>query len=124
MPPSHHDSFQSPPFRYIGDGSCDGFEQPGKYKGGGLHPVPLGNILSEPSSCVSDCKMHPGYRVVVKLGYGEFATVWLAVDIQDEQTLFVAIKICEAFESSSPKSSPWTSEEAILKSLSSPRCRH
>lgn len=88
MPPSHRacESSQGHPFRYIGQGHADFHEQPVKYKRGGLHPVLLGDILKHVSGSnfESDSEQHPGYRVVMKLGYGAFATVWLARDVKYE----------------------------------------
>ena len=43
------------------------------YKGGGYHPVKLGDIFQTQSSST--------YRVLHKLGSGSFATVWLARDL-------------------------------------------
>jgi hypothetical protein len=40
-------------------------ESPKTYKPGGFHPVELGHIIN-------------GYRIIRKLGFGSYATVWLA----------------------------------------------
>ena len=42
------------------------------YKPGGYHPVHLGDIFSR-------------YRVMYKLGFGAFSTVWLARDLSEDQ---------------------------------------
>ena len=39
------------------------------YRPGGFHPIHIGDTLHEGR-----------YRVIRKLGYGSFSTVWLAVD--------------------------------------------
>ncbi|KAI1289092.1 serine/threonine-protein kinase SRPK3 [Xylaria venustula] len=55
------------------------------YRPGGFHPVILGDIL------------HGRYRIIRKLGYGSFATVWLAEDVArtgiSSQKKYVALKI-------------------------------
>lgn len=57
----------------------DGVERLEKYKPGGYHPVMIGDIL------------HGRYRIVDKLGYGGYSTIWLARDAHLEQ--YVAVKI-------------------------------
>ncbi|KFY62784.1 hypothetical protein V496_04373 [Pseudogymnoascus sp. VKM F-4515 (FW-2607)] len=69
-----------------------------KYKLGGYHPVMIGDIL------------HRRYRIVDKLGYGGYSTIWLARDAQLEQ--YVAVK-------SSTADLP-SRETRILRALSSP----
>ena len=55
------------------------------YKAGGYHPVRIGEVYKE------------RYRVVCKLGWGHFSTVWLAEDLDGTrttgQTCYVALKI-------------------------------
>ncbi|KAG6181167.1 hypothetical protein E4U27_002458 [Claviceps purpurea] len=55
-----------------------------RYKRFGLHPITLGDILPKPLTCVSDVKKEPRYRILLKLGYGTSATVWLARDLVEE----------------------------------------
>ena len=45
-------------------------ESPNEYQPGGYHPVHLGDIYCE------------RYRVINKLGFGSYSTVWLARDLQ------------------------------------------
>lgn len=40
------------------------------YRPGGFHPIHLGDMLKDGQ-----------YRIMRKLGYGSFSTVWLAVDM-------------------------------------------
>jgi len=47
-----------------------GLESPERYRSGWYHPVHLGDIY---------CKR---YRVINKLGFGTYSTVWLARDLQ------------------------------------------
>ena len=50
------------------------------YRAGGYHPIQIGH------------RLHERYRIVHKLGYGSFSTIWL---VQDEQlSKYVAVKIC------------------------------
>ncbi|WEW59486.1 hypothetical protein PRK78_004960 [Emydomyces testavorans] len=56
------------------------------YKPGGYHPVKLGDIFQR-----GNC---PAYRVLHKLGWGSFATVWLARDMLKRR--YVALKILTA----------------------------
>lgn len=54
-----------------------------KYKPGGFHPVHLGDKYDDDR-----------YRIVHKLGYGGFSTVWLARDENEKK--WVALKIVHA----------------------------
>ncbi|KAB8207160.1 kinase-like domain-containing protein [Aspergillus parasiticus] len=69
------------------------------YEPGGYHPVKIG-----------DC-FHNRYRVMYKLGYGTYSTIWLARD--DTSNTNVAVKVCRA--NSSPR------EIDILEQLSNPK---
>jgi len=53
-------------FYFAGPGS----ENPDWYQPGGYHPVHLGDVYRE------------RYRVINKLGFGTYSTVWLARDLQ------------------------------------------
>ena len=53
------------------------------YKIGGLHPIHIGDTLKEDR-----------YRIVHKLGFGSFSTVWLARDTL--QQFYVSLKISRA----------------------------
>ncbi|KAG6161884.1 hypothetical protein E4U11_003073 [Claviceps purpurea] len=57
----------------------------------GLHPITLGDVLPKPLTCVSDVNKEPRYRIMLKLGYGAFATVWLARDLVEKR--YVAVKV-------------------------------
>ncbi|KAE8337293.1 hypothetical protein BDV24DRAFT_177805 [Aspergillus arachidicola] len=70
-----------------------------RYRVGGYHPVAIGD------------RFHDRYRVVQKLGYGSYSTIWLARDESSNE--FVAIKICTA--DSNPH------EFDVLSNLSSPQ---
>ncbi|EQL36119.1 CMGC/SRPK protein kinase [Blastomyces dermatitidis ATCC 26199] len=56
-----------------------GVEHLEKYEPGGYHPLMIGDIL------------HNRYKIVTKLGFGGFSTVWLALDTQKKQ--YVALKV-------------------------------
>ena len=45
-------------------------ESPNRYRPGGYHPVHLGDVYCQ------------RYRVIHKLGFGTYSTVWLARDLQ------------------------------------------
>lgn len=62
----------------------DDIEDVEKYRPGGYHPVDLNDILDNK------------YRIVHKLGYGGFATIWLALDLFSEQYVALKILISEA----------------------------
>ena len=54
------------------------------YRAGGFHPVHLGDLL--------DCGR---YRIINKLGYGTFSTVWLAEDLIIKTCVAIAIQKAE-----------------------------
>jgi hypothetical protein len=58
-------------------------EDVSKYRAGGFHPISIGDTMKEGR-----------YRVVHKLGFGGYSTIWLALDTMDRQ--YVAVKICSA----------------------------
>lgn len=53
-----------------------------QYRRGGYHPINLGDVLQ--------CR----YRVVRKLGWGHFSTVWLCKDIEEDK--YVALKVVKS----------------------------
>lgn len=58
-----------------------------RYKPGGYHPVSIGEVFNN------------RYRVIKKMGWGTFSTVWSAYDYQ-EPTIFKVLKIQKADKSS------------------------
>ncbi|PNY25068.1 Uncharacterized protein TCAP_04997 [Tolypocladium capitatum] len=68
------------------------YEDLTKYKRYGLHPIRLGDILPQPSTCVSDLAKKPRYRIMLKLGFGAFATVWLARDLVEKRHATVFLR--------------------------------
>lgn len=60
-----------------------------RYAPGGYHPVIMGDILRDPRATKG-----PGYRIMHKLGYGAFATVWLAQ--RSDTNAFVSVKVTTA----------------------------
>ncbi|RYP67831.1 hypothetical protein DL771_007008 [Monosporascus sp. 5C6A] len=62
-------------------------EDIGQYRRGGLHPIRLGDFLGD----------NDRFRVVHKLGYGHFSTVWLCFDNQEK--VWRAVKVLCAEES-------------------------
>ncbi|KAG6052663.1 hypothetical protein E4U17_005556 [Claviceps sp. LM77 group G4] len=62
-----------------------------RYARFGFHPITLGDVLPKPLTCVSDVNKEPRYRIMLKLGFGAFATVWLARDFVKER--YVAVKV-------------------------------
>ncbi|KAK8148212.1 hypothetical protein G3M48_000147 [Beauveria asiatica] len=63
-----------------------------KYKHNGFHPIVLGDVLPKPDTSVGNPDRVPRYRILLKLGFGAFATVWLARDLTDKR--YVSLKIC------------------------------
>ncbi|KAG8226342.1 hypothetical protein J437_LFUL014585 [Ladona fulva] len=57
-------------------------EDPKDYRKGGYHPVKIGDLFQN------------RYRVVRKLGWGHFSTVWLCWDLVDKR--FVALKVVKS----------------------------
>lgn len=66
------------------DDSFPGVEPEEEYYIGGFHPVHLGDIFEE------------RYKVLHKLGWGGFGTVWLCHDLCNGPHRFVAVKIIAA----------------------------
>ncbi|KAF8870261.1 kinase-like protein [Gymnopilus junonius] len=67
--------------------SMDSTEEIPQYIPGGYHPIAIGDILGTNDSC--------RYRIMHKLGYGSYSTVWLAQKT-DSSNSFVAVKITMA----------------------------
>lgn len=56
------------------------------YRPTGYHPVHFGDLL------------HDGqYKIIRKLGYGAFSTVWLARDTRYDSPLFIFSSLCRPF---------------------------
>lgn len=70
------------PYKYS-PGIIDNVEDREKYVNGGFHPVHIGDTLD-----------NGRYRIVHKLGFGGFATVWLARDLHANK--YVALKVIVA----------------------------
>lgn len=70
--------------------ALDDVEDIEEYRTGGFHPVHIGDVFAK-----------EGYRVLHKLGYGGFSTVWLARD--DHYHRYVALKIITAEASNNCK---------------------
>jgi serine/threonine protein kinase len=70
------DDAENLPFEY---NWIDGAENLEKYKPQGYHPIMIGDVL------------HDRYRIVDKLGFGGYSTVWLAQDRTKEE--YVAVKV-------------------------------
>jgi serine/threonine protein kinase len=64
-----------------------------RYAPGGYHPIVIGDILS-PSAENSESGSRQ-YRIMHKLGFGSYATVWLAQKT-DSSKAFVAVKVTTA----------------------------
>ncbi|KAJ2994547.1 hypothetical protein NUW54_g7532 [Trametes sanguinea] len=66
-----------------------------KYKPGGYHPVIIGDTFDKDMSLPVH---HRRYRVVHKLGYGSYGTVWLANDSHTRK--YIALKVSMALDAS------------------------
>ncbi|KAJ7682415.1 kinase-like domain-containing protein [Mycena polygramma] len=91
------------PYAYVWGYMEESYEEDSRYGPGGLFPVRLGDILGPDP---------PRYRIAAKLGYGGYATVWLARDLIGERT--VALKFIEA------AASEGSNEAAVLERLRAP----
>jgi serine/threonine-protein kinase SRPK3 len=60
-------------------------EDPEDYRRGGYHPVKIGDTLSKGR-----------YKIINKLGWGHFSTVWLALDTTTTNNTKVALKIVKS----------------------------
>ena len=69
-----------------------------RYRPGGYHPLQVGDALDEGR-----------YRLVEKLGYGGYSTIWLARDLQ--RARYVAVKVITA------DASTYTTEASLIYSL-------
>lgn len=70
------DDAEDHPFEYNWINGAENLE---KYKPEGYHPVMIGDVL------------HDRYRIVDKLGFGGYSTIWLAQDRYQEE--YVAVKV-------------------------------
>ncbi|KAJ7931668.1 kinase-like domain-containing protein [Mycena leptocephala] len=86
----------------------ESYETSDSYGPGGFFPVRLGDILRP------DLGPPRRYRVAAKLGWGGYATVWLARDLVNEKT--VALNVVAASESQKGDDS----ETVILERLRPP----
>lgn len=68
------------------------YENFAMYRKYGYHPIVLGDVLPKAGTCETEKSKAPRYRVIHKLGFGAFATVWLARDLLECR--WVAIKVC------------------------------
>ncbi|GAA6089373.1 SRSF protein kinase 3 [Tachysurus ichikawai] len=82
-------------------------EDPEEYCNGGYHPVHVGDVFNK------------RYKVLSKLGWGYFATVWLCVDLRSGR--YVAVKI---LKSGSGFSQAGQDELSLLRCASSPTVCH
>lgn len=57
------------------------YENLAMYRKNGYHPIILGEVLPKVGTCENDKSKIPRYRIIQKLGFGAFATVWLARDL-------------------------------------------
>ncbi|KAF9518782.1 hypothetical protein BS47DRAFT_197256 [Hydnum rufescens UP504] len=57
------------------------------YRPGGLHPIHLGDTLGAER-----------YKILRKLGYGSFSTVWLARDAQESRYVAIKVSVARASE--------------------------
>lgn len=66
--PDKAEETKSPETPFFEYNWVDGAEELERYTPGGYHPVMIGDMLNQ------------RYRVVDKLGFGGYSTIWLAVD--------------------------------------------
>ncbi|KAF9769289.1 hypothetical protein IL306_013298 [Fusarium sp. DS 682] len=78
--PPYKDPWEDEDFRFkTNSTACEWGEA---YHPGGYHPVHLGDVIQE------------RYRIIRKVGWGQYSTVWLAVDMQLDR--YVSLKIIVA----------------------------
>lgn len=63
------------------NGDEDSCENLAMYRTHGYHPIVLGDILPKAGTCKTDRSKAARYRIMQKLGFGAFSTVWLARDM-------------------------------------------
>ncbi|KAH8431653.1 uncharacterized protein LDX57_009309 [Aspergillus melleus] len=90
QPPTRPDKTQYKLIEYV--------EDLDRYRPGGYHPLTIGDALN-----------NGRYRLVDKLGYGGYSTIWLARDLH--RAKYVAVKVLTA------ETSPCSSEAALIHSL-------
>ncbi|XP_053500229.1 SRSF protein kinase 3 isoform X1 [Ictalurus furcatus] len=89
------------------DDNAEEEEDPREYCDGGYHPVRVGDVFNK------------RYKVLSKLGWGYFATVWLCVDLRSGR--YVAVKI---LKSGSGFTQAGQDELSLLRCASSPSACH
>ncbi|KZV61423.1 kinase-like protein [Peniophora sp. CONT] len=78
------DTLQLDEFAHDHEGAMNPSESPLSYHPGGFHPVALGNVISS---------VKTRYHIVHKLGWGGFATVWLAQDLSSLKWFALRIRM-------------------------------
>lgn len=87
-------------YQSVGYNWIDGAENLEKYEPGGYHPILIGDVL------------HDRYRIVDKLGFGGYSTVWLAQDTRQQEYVAVKVGVAESLSLSQ--------ELKCLRALSAP----
>ena len=77
-----------------------GIEPIARYCNGGFHPIHINDVL------------HNRYRIVNKLGYGAYGTIWLVEDLNSGRCAALKVLAAEVSKNSEVKS-----EVAILRHL-------
>ncbi|EDR15321.1 uncharacterized protein LACBIDRAFT_301445 [Laccaria bicolor S238N-H82] len=76
----------------VDEGEVEGIR---RYTHGGYHPIQLGEVLSTPAD--TEPSNSRKYRILSKLGYGAFSTVWLvSAQHHPESRRYFALKVCVA----------------------------
>lgn len=81
LPPRASPKFLEDQELFFMNGDDLNYENVAMYRRYGYHPIILGDVLPKPGTCETDKSKAPRYRVILKLGFGAFATVWLARDL-------------------------------------------
>ncbi|KAB5546445.1 hypothetical protein PHYPO_G00072100 [Pangasianodon hypophthalmus] len=98
---------RAPYFDERNDDNTEEEEDPREYCDGGYHPVHMGDVFNK------------RYKVLSKLGWGYFATVWLCVDLRSGR--HVALKV---LKSGSGFTQAGQDELSLLRCASSPSACH